>query len=233
MELHCMTSLDHEASRYIQSILSQPGAENWDARFQQTQRVLELLTAHKDVIEQAKSLNSFYLGGLIVRLRDGDLWRHFPGVEEYWEFGEFCRKKLDISLSTATMLERIWIRAERVQMTAEEVEQVGWPTANKILRYALGRADVDVMLQDFREAPSKSEFVEKLQAKAGTQNGNAHTYPRILRFTREDSLTFDSLLEEIARHVGAELHKNMTKEDAVLAVMVLWKQALDQSQKKM
>jgi hypothetical protein len=217
-----------EALKFVESFLAHPPLDR-EAKRAGAEAVIQILTNHREQLENVRGLNYFLLGGLAYQLRTDAFWQYIPNNEPHWAWNDFCEMRLGMSAKKADALERVWKRAIQVQMTASEVEKIGWATADAILRYANDRRDVNLLLEQYELAPTRSEFVMRLRGRMGEKNGNRAVFQKHLRFTEEEVRTFDTVLHEIAHSMKKELYINMRPEEAILAILVMWKRAIEEA----
>lgn len=225
-----MTEFNQEAEVFIDNFLSTPASDK-EKRLELAQRTCELLIQQRNKIDEVRSLNNYHLGAFVASIKTDEIWRSFTVSEAWWEFEDFCKEVMDMSLQKANALERVWSRAKRAGMTPQEVETIGWTTADVILRFCEERKDVDILLKELEKYPTKGKFVETLKARReGEVNGNGSVplFKTQYQWNEDEFHTIKNVLQQIAQAHGKELGISMSEKEAILLILVQWKQAVEE-----
>lgn len=196
------------------------------------ERAVEFLQQRIGMIEDARGTTHFVLGGVIQRLHEDDVWKFntHPEMAEYWTWGDFCRNVLNMSIAKANALRRIWVRARSVEMSPEAIEELGWNCSAAILRVARSTDDVQELIGEYRESPSKSAFLESLASKSmatvgAIENGSAiaKKIERVVFLTKEELQVFDETVERAAGQMHRSLGMNTSQTECVLFIFTQWR----------
>lgn len=202
---------------------------SWEERTSVCQKLADLLLGREQAINDARGITLFALGGLIHNLKTQnsqhqELWQNFSEVEEWWQFGDFCKHILNMSLSKANTLERIWMRSQHIDFRPEEIEHVGWNAAQNIIRLAKKREDVEELLDEYNSTPTNTEFIAKIQERLPTITRTQHTTKRIFELSTDEAAFIDESLELAATDAHRQLIINWTAKEALIFVLTQWRQ---------
>ena len=214
--------------------------EDLDDKAEKAKRVLDAVLHRLGVIEKARGMTLYVLGGLISELKRGpvgaELWRRIPGTgyENWWMFGEFCQQALGMSLGRANLLENLWKKSQLIDFTPEEIESLGLTASNHIVRLARNRNDVDLMLEEFDNAHNNAEFLERAKVRLGKElasvNGRPEPSPPLLMrrvfLSSDETKFFDETIELAAKDMDRNIGVTTTTKDCLLFLMLKWRSAL-------
>jgi len=229
--------MNHHDEGYaaLMNFINNP-SEDLDQRAKDGEVAIQVAIGRLNQLSGQEGLTSHALGGVIHRLRHKETWRKCEGMGEEWmEFSHFCKNKLGMSIAKANTLERIWERSGDIGLTPEEIETLGWPVTQSLIRVAHSRRDVDHWLGEFKKSGNRREFVENIKAHIVTtqQESTEETVggeerhkelPRFRRFRfsgKEDEFLTETF-EKIAKRVGKELGKSISENECLLLILTEW-----------
>lgn len=201
-----------------------------EERLAKSKEVLAFLKTRLEDINNARGLTIFITGGFIHMLREDDLWSELEdtGYQSWWQWGDFCKYALNMSLSKANALERIWKSSQKVQMEAEEIDRLGWAASSQILKVAKNRKEVEEWVDKFYECKNNEEFFEKVKiAKAARDNSGEEIvliHKRVLKFSRDQAEFFDQAIELAAGRMGKIIGVGTSTPECLLFLMAQWRQ---------
>lgn len=201
---------------------------------------VEMIRGRLTAIDDARGATHFVFGGLINKLHENDTWKNvgWAGQEEWWAWGDFCRNALRISLPKANALKRIWTQAQKVNLTPEEIDEMGWSCSATVLRVAKTPEAVREIVGDYRncmdEGGNKADFLDRLQEKSARANGTliegggqltvtAKKLERMLHFTPEESIFFDETIEAASNKMNRILGVSIGQSECLIYVLTQWR----------
>lgn len=186
--------------------------------------IYEILYERGVVLDTEIGTTYFAQGGLIHKIKQKDLWRQFPGVEDWWEFGHFIKNKFSMSLQKAHALAQIWRKSHGL-ITPSEIQELGWFTTSEILRNCTTREEVEKYLGLRRGGMEKTEILQMVRdANPNRKNRSVTRFKRRVDFEEHEALFFDECLEKAASSVGRSLGENMRREEALLMIIAQWRE---------
>lgn len=190
--------------------------------------IVKIIAVRLNEIGENDGMTAFILGGVLKKLKVDNLWKKIPGVQPWWQWGDFCKGMTGRSLGSCYAKIRIWEKSQNVGMTPQEVEKVGWSTADYILRESENRNDVDRLMQLYEEMGSRDRFIQELQKNDESKprkerNGKR----RYLRLSATETQFYEESLEMAATKAGKELHKNMSEEEALVFLIAQWREGMN------
>jgi len=163
-------------------------------------------------------------GGLIAKIKEKDLWRQFPGVEGWWEFGFFIKQKFGMSLQKALALKKIWERSVGL-MSPTEIQLCGWFTTSEILRNCNTREEVERYIDMAKKGVGKTEILQLVRESNPHRRSRTITWhKRKVAFEEHEAQFFDESLEKAAVSVGRSLGENMRREEALMLIISQWRE---------
>ena len=193
----------------------------------QSRPLLEGLVTHAQALHQATGETAFVLGGILAYWKNENLWHEIPEYEDWWQFGDFCRETLKIGLTKAHALMQIWDKSARIELTIEDIEQVGWFKAYQVLRVATTPKECERWIND-AEKYGQEAFVARVKnALAGRKLDNARTIVRQFLLNPDEQTMLNQMLE-----FGATLMKkkgNASQVDVLMYILTTWREMVDGS----
>lgn len=188
--------------------------------------VYNILVERKSVLDSEIGATHYAQGGLIQRLKQTGLWKQFPGVEDWWEFGEFIKRRFDMSLQKAEALRNLYERVQVLQINPSDIQLCGWFLSSEIGRKCKTPEEADTYVQLIRDGKKKTEVMEMLrQAHAVGKVAEPRKYYKRRFDLEEDETNFlDETLEIAAKSVGRSLFENMFPKDALMIIISQWRQ---------
>lgn len=193
----------------------------------QGEAIMSVIHARLNEIGDKEGMTTFVLGGVLQKLKTGEVWKKYNDVQPWWTWGDFCKNMTGKSLGYCYAKIRIWEKSRKVGMAPQEIEKIGWSTADYILRESKSRNDVDRLIQLYRELGSREKFLQELQRQDEAkpreeQNGKR----RYLKLNATEMQFYEESLEIAAMKAGKELYKNMNEEEALVFLIAQWRESL-------
>ena len=178
-------------------------------------------------VDDASGMTGFVIGGTLKKLKDGDTWKRLPDVPEWWEFKNFCEERLGKSRAWVYQRMRVWERARKYNMSAEEVSEIGWTVADKILSEAQDPSEAASLLDTFRNSSGREEFFSALNGKEQKKPVEKQKRKRrVVRLLEDEEQFYEEALNLVATKASRTLYENMTEEEALMLIVTDWRQGI-------
>lgn len=185
--------------------------------------IIDALVNQAGVLKEAAGNTNFYLGGLISLWKKEELWKEVAEYQDWWQFGDFCKKVLKMSLQKANDLARIWERSQRLGLGPEWVERVGWGKAIVVLRGAGNKEEAQALIQDAEEM-GQEQFVEKVRAKTdGRPFDSSRNCRRLFLLTPDERDFLDETIEYAATVMKKELGPQVSASEVLVFILTDWR----------
>lgn len=185
--------------------------------------IIDGLVNQAGVLKERVDITNFCLGGLISLWKEEGLWKETAEYEDWWQFGDFCKKVLKMSLQKANDLSRLWDRSIRLGVEPETVDRVGWGKAIHALRAAKSKEEARVLLKE-AEAMGQEQFIEKMRAQTGGNKFDSSRNCRKLFLLTPDERDFlDETIEYAANVMKKDLGPEVSASEVLVFILTDWR----------
>lgn len=186
--------------------------------------MIDFLVSQAGILKEAAGIANFYLGGLISLWKKEELWKEVAEYQDWWQFGDFCKKILKMSLQKANDLARIWERSQKLGLGPEWVEKIGWGKAVVVLRGAKDKEEAQTLIREAEEM-GQEQFVERVRAKTGGRSfDSTRNCRRLFLFTSDERDFIDETIEYAASTImKKELGPQVSASEVLVFILTGWR----------
>ena len=186
--------------------------------------VVSTLRTRLTEVDDASGMTGFVIGGTLKKLKEKDVWKKLPGVGEHWTFENFCEQRLGKSRAWAYQRMRVWEKSNTMGMKAEDVNEIGWTVADKILSKSESANDVTELVDKYRDAESREEFFAELDGKEKARPiEKQKRRKRTVKLQEEENQFYEETLEVVATRLEKKLYETLTEEQAIMFIITDWR----------
>ena len=219
-----MTMID-EALQFVLDFCQEPLSPEETVR--RGEVAIKTVSERLGKIDEQEGMTTFVLGGVLKKLKEGELWKGMPGVENWWTWGEFCQRTTGKKLGTCYAKIRIWEKSQRLGMDIDKTNRLPWSVVDAVLREAESREDADRLVERYEQLQSREKFLEEVREQRGEKPTDQQPLTRKYVLLNEgDGKFYDESLEIAAQQAGKELYKNMSPAQALLFALAHWREGL-------
>lgn len=189
--------------------------------------IIDGLVNQAGVLKELAGVTSFYLGGIIFLWKKEELWKEVEEYEEWWQFGDFCKTILKMSLQKANDLIRIWNRAQRLGIEPEKIERIGWAKAMWVMRAAKTKDKAELLIEE-AEGMSQEQFMEKVKAQVqGNKFDSSRKYRKLFLLTQDEVNFVDETIEYAATEVmKKDLGPEVSLSEVLVFILTNWRETV-------
>lgn len=200
-------------------------ARNKERNIHDANRAYEMIVAREHLIEKARSISHYAQGAFVYAINQNDLWKQMEGVQEWWTFGEFCKQKLDMSLSKAVHLQKLWERAQWIGLLEEEIETLGWSLAGQVAKYCNSRTEVEKYVEMAEAGSKKQDILETLRRDKKIQAQKTRLTPMRLPMSSEQKNFWAETAEIVANSINKRYGYNIDLAECITVALIQWREA--------
>ena len=119
---------------------------------------------------------------------------------------------------------RVWEKSNTMGMKAEDVNEIGWTVADKILSKSESANDVTELVDKYRDAENREEFFAELDGKEKIKPADKQKRrKRTVRLQEEENQFYEETLEVVATRLEKKLYETLTEEQAIMFIITDWR----------
>ena len=180
-------------------------------------KIIDNVVNQVGIIREAAGFSNFALGGLIDMWKREELWKGVSEYEKWWQFGDFCKIVLKMSLPKANDLIRIWSKAQKLGVEPEKVDRLGWVKSMYVMKAAKTKEEAEAMIEE-AEGITQEQFIEKVKSQvSGSKFYSERKYRRLFLLTATERDFVDETIEYAATNI---MQKDLGSEVSISEVLV-------------
>lgn len=188
-------------------------------------RIIDNLVNQIGVIREAAGFSNFALGGLIDIWKKEELWKSVAEYEEWWQFGDFCKRILKMSLPKANDLIRIWNRCQKLGIESERIDRLGWAKSMYVMKTAKTKEEAEALIEE-AEGMTQEQFIEKIKSQAaGNRFDSERNCRKLFLLTSSERDFLEETIEYAATSVmKKELGPEISISEVLIFILSDWRE---------
>lgn len=187
-------------------------------------RIIDNLVNQIGVIREAAGFSNFALGGLIDMWKREELWKSVAEYEEWWQFGDFCKRILKMSLPKANDLIRIWNRCQKLGIESEKIDRLGWIKSVYVMKAAKTKEEAETLIEE-AEKMTQEQFIEKAKSQtSGNRFNSDRSCRKLFLLTSSERDFVDETIEYAASVMKKELGPEISMSEVLVFVLSDWRE---------
>lgn len=197
------------------------------AKVKASRPLIDALIGQSEALKESRHITLFALGGLLHVWKKEKLWMEIDEYEDWWQFGNFCKGILKMSLQKANAIIRIWEKSQRIGLQPKEIEEIGWSKAQIIIRAAKNRQETEKWLAEARWYGQENLIAKVRSVTSGIKFDPARTIRRVYRFTNDEADFLDESIEKGAKEIiKKELGTEVSPSEVLIQIVQGWRLSL-------